>query len=160
MSVYRVIDRLESTLKEGVWLPFGARIVNQERLLDLMEKLRSSLPEEVTRAKAVTKDKERLLQQAKEEAGKIVEEASTTKSQLLSDSEVLRQAQARADQLMADAQERAEEVRRGADEYADRILATLDASLGNALGAVHKGRQALAEKTSLNGNPPKKERLV
>ena len=68
MSVYTVIDKLEATIKDGVWMPFGGRVVSQERLLDLLEKLRSSLPDEVSRAKAVTKEKDRLIDDAKSQA--------------------------------------------------------------------------------------------
>lgn len=144
MSVYRVIDKVEATVKEGGWLPFGYRIVGQEHMLDLIEKLRASLPDEVGRAKQVTKEKDRLLSQAKEQADKIVEEASTTKTQLLNDSEIARLAQAQADQLIAQAEARASEIRRGADDYADRVLAQLDVALSTALASVQKGRQALS----------------
>lgn len=151
MSVYTVIDRLETTIKEGVWLPFGARIVSQDRLLDLVEKLRSSLPDEVSRAKAVTKEKDRLSEDARSQASQMIEEASSAKTQLLSDSEITRQAQERAAQIVEEAERHAVSVRRGADEYADKVLSGLDASLGNALAAVHKGREQLAATLSANG---------
>ncbi|MBV8366640.1 MAG: ATPase [Candidatus Eremiobacteraeota bacterium] len=150
MSVYTVIDRLESSIKEGVWLPFGARIVSQDQLLDLLEKLRSTLPDEVGRAKAVTKEKDRLIEDAKAQAAAMITQASTTKTQLLDDSEISRQASERASQIVAQAERQAREIRRGAEEYADGVLSSLDTSLGNALAAVHKGREQLA--TSLSGN--------
>ncbi len=158
MSVYRVIDKLEATVKEGVWLPFGARIVSMDRLLDLVEKLRASLPDEVSRAKAVTKEKDRLLEDARSTAAAMVEEASSTKAKLLSDADIIREAQGRADALLADAQARAREVRRGADEYAEQVLSSLDKSLATALAAVHKGREQLAETLSPNGSAGSRER--
>lgn len=160
MSLYRVIDKIESTVKEGAWLPFGYRIVSQERLLDLIEKLRASLPDEVGRAKQVTKEKDRLLSQAKEQADRLVEEATTAKSHLLDDSEISREALRRAEALVEEAQSHATAIRRGADEYADRVLAQLDATLGGALASVQKGRQALAAGTTgASGNgAPRRER--
>jgi cell division septum initiation protein DivIVA len=144
VSLYRVIDKVESTVKEGAWLPFGYRVVSQERMLDLIEKLRASLPDEVGRAKQVTKDKDRLLSQAKEQAERMVEEASSAKSHLLDESEIAREARSRADAVIEEAEARAAQIRRGADEYADRLLSQLDATLGGALASVQKGRQALA----------------
>jgi cell division septum initiation protein DivIVA len=143
MSVYTVMDKLESTIKEGVWLPFGARIVSQDRLLDLVEKLRSSLPDEVSRAKAVTKEKDRLIDDAKSQAAAMMNEATTTKAHLLSDAEIARQAQERASQIIADAERHAREVRRGADEYADGVL---------------KGREQLAASLSSNGSAGARDR--
>jgi hypothetical protein len=158
MSVYRVIDKLEATVKEGIWLPFGARIVSMDRLLDLVEKLRASLPDEVSRAKAVTKEKDRLLEDARSTAAAMVEEASSTKARLLSDADIIREAQGKADALTADAQARARDVRRGADEYAEQVLSSLDKSLATALAAVHKGREQLAETLSQNGSAGSRER--
>lgn len=155
MSVYRVIDKIEVTAKSGAWLPFGYRIQSSDRLLDLIEKLRASLPEEVSRAKAVTKEKDRLLEQAKEQASAILQEASSTKTQLLSDNEVVRQAQERAQAMLTDAERRARDILHGADEYADKVLAALDGHLATALAEVHKGRQALAELPS-NGSPKRR----
>ena len=144
MSIYRVIDKLETTVKDGIWLPFGQRAVNMERTLDLIEKLRATLPDEVERAKHVTQEKDRLLSQAKEQAGRIVDEASTTKNQLLDENEVARQARAKAEELLAHAEARAAEIRRGADEYAERVLGQLDTTLTGTLASVQKGRQTLA----------------
>ncbi len=104
MSVYTVIDKLEATIKEGVWLPFGARMVSQDRLLDLVEKLRSTLPDEVTRAKAVTKQKDQLIDDAKSQAASMLDQATTSKTQMLSEAEITRQAQEQAARVLADAE--------------------------------------------------------
>jgi len=158
MSVYRVIDKLESTIKGGVWLPFGGRVINYDRALDLVEKLRGSLPEEVSRAKAVTREKDKLIEEAKSTAQAIVDEASSTKSHLLDEADIVREAQTRAETILVEAQNRAIEIRRGADEYADQVLGTLDGSLGSALAAVQKGRQTLAAGVSSgNGSPRQRE---
>ena len=153
MSVYTVIDKIEATIKEGVWMPFGMRVVSSDRLLDLVEKLRSTLPDEVSRAKAVTKEKDRLIEDAKSRAASMLDEASTAKTQLLAESEIAKLAQERADKIIAEAERQARQIRHGAEEYADGLLASLDASLGNALAAVHKGREQLASSLSDNGAP-------
>ena len=147
MSVYRVIDKLENTIKEGLWLPFGGRVVNADRVLDLVEKLRSTLPDDVSRAKQVTRDRDRLLERAKEEAQSLLAQANETKAKVTSDSELTQAAQRQADGIIAAAEARARDIQRGADEYADQVLSSLDGSLGKALAAVQKGRQALAHST-------------
>jgi cell division septum initiation protein DivIVA len=144
MSVYRVIDKLENVVKDGMWLPFGGRVVSADRVLDLIEKLRSTLPDDVSRAKQVTRDRDRLLEQAKEEAQSLMAEAQHAKDRAATDSEVTTTAVSKAEAIIADAETRARDIRRGADEYADHVLASLDASLAKALAAVQKGRQTLA----------------
>ncbi|MBV9971838.1 MAG: hypothetical protein JO135_00725, partial [Candidatus Eremiobacteraeota bacterium] len=82
MSVYRVLDKLESYVHEGTWLPAGYRILSEERLTEFVEKIRSSLPEEVGRAKTIARDQDRMIRAAQEKAQAIVTEASSTHEQL------------------------------------------------------------------------------
>src|ERR1700736_5010028 len=95
MSVYRVIDKLEASVKQGTVLPLGYRIVSEERLLELIEKLRASLPEEVGRARTIAKNGDRLVREAQEKAQAIVVEASQAQSQLLCDNESAQRARDR-----------------------------------------------------------------
>jgi hypothetical protein len=144
MSVYRVLDKLEACVHEGTWLPAGYRILSEERLLELVEKIRASLPEEVGRAKIIAKGQERMLRAAHEKAAAIVEEAASKHEELLDENELVQRARASADGVLQEAQERAAKVREGADSYAAGVLAELEARLAGALGAVRKGRELLA----------------
>ncbi len=118
MSVYRVLDKLEAYVHEGTWLPAGYRVLSEERLLELLEKIRASLPEEVGRAKVIAKDHERMMRAAQEKAQAIVNEAASKHEELLDDNEIVRRARAAADAALNDAQENARKVREGADQYA------------------------------------------
>ncbi len=143
MSVYRVIDKLEASVKQGTVLPFGYRVVSEERILELIEKLRASLPEEVGRARTIAKNGDRLVREAQEKAQAIVVEASSQQSQLLDDNEIMRRARATAEIVLREAEQKAARVREGADAYAAQVLTDLDARLSGALGSVKKGIEAL-----------------
>ncbi len=144
MSVYRVIDKLEATVKQGTVLLFGYRVVSEEKILELIEKLRASLPEEVGRARSIAKNGDRLVREAQEKAQAIVVEASSQQTQLIDDHEIVRRARATADIVLRDAEEKAARVRSGADAYAAQVLTDLDVRLSGALGSVKKGIDALA----------------
>jgi cell division septum initiation protein DivIVA len=147
MSAYRVIDKLEIVVREGVWMPFGWRAVNSDRVLDLIEKLRSALPEDANRSRRADST---LDSTAKSGGSFEPNVADDTRVKTL-ENEIVAKAQARADDIVEQAQRAARDIRRGADEYADQVLASLDNSLGRALAAVQKGRQALAMPASGNG---------
>ena len=144
MSVYRVLDKLESYVHEGTWLPAGYRILSEERLREFIEKVRSSLPEEMGRAKIIAKDQDRMLRAAHEKAQAIVTEAASKHEELLDDHEIVQRARNTADVILREAEERARKVREGADHYAMQTLSTLEARLSGALGSIRKGREALA----------------
>src|SRR5580658_6914576 len=140
MSVYRVLDKLEAYVHEGTWLPAGYRILSEERLLELVEKVRASLPEEVGRAKVIAKDQERMMRVAQEKAQAIVDEAASKHEELVEENEIVRRARTTADVVLNEAQERARKVREGADRYAADVLREMESRLAGALGAVRKGR--------------------
>ncbi len=144
MSVDRVLDKLEAYVREGTWLPAGYRILSEERLLEFVEKIRSTLPEEVGRAKIIAKDQDRVLRAAQEKAQAIVEQAATVHEELVDHNEVVQRARTTAERVLQDAEERARKIRAGADEYAAGVLAEMEARLASALGSVQKGRAALA----------------
>ncbi len=53
MSIYRVLDKLEAYVRTGTVLPLKRRVLSEERLYEFIEKIRSTLPEEVGRAKLI-----------------------------------------------------------------------------------------------------------
>jgi cell division septum initiation protein DivIVA len=144
MSVYRVLEKLETYVHEGTWLPAGYRILSEERLVEFIEKVRSSLPEEVGRAKLIAKDQERMIRAAQEKAQAIVTEATTKTDDLLENHEIIQRARTTAETILREAEERARKVREGADLYAGQLLGELENRLSGALGSVRKGREALS----------------
>ncbi len=144
LSIYRVIDKLEAYVREGTWVPLGHRILSEERLMEYIEKMRSTLPEEVGRAKVIATNKDRVIRDAQERAQQIVTEAVQQKNELVEEQDVVRAARTTADVVLREAEEKARKIRLGADGYAATVLAELEARLATALGSVQKGREALA----------------
>lgn len=153
MSVYRVLEKLESYVQEGTWLPAGYRILSEERLIEFIEKIRSSLPEEVGRAKIIAKDQERMIRAAQEKAQAIVSEATSKHQELVEDHEIVDRARKTAEIILREAEERARKVKEGADQYAMQMLGELEARLSGALGSVRKGREALAPRPAQPAAP-------
>jgi hypothetical protein len=153
MSVYRVLDKLESYVHEGTWLPAGYRVLSEERLIELIEKIRSSLPEEVGRAKIIAKDQDRVLRAAAEKAQAIVTEATSKHEELIDQNEIVRRARTTAETVLREAEERARKIREGADHYALQVLGELETRLSAAIGSVQKGRESLAPKPAAAAPP-------
>ena len=153
MSVYRVIDKLESYVRSGTWLPFGMRILSEERLSEFIEKVRATLPEEVGRAKVIASNKDRVIRDAQAKAQQIVSEAATAQQQMVDDTDILRQARTTAEIVLREAEEKAYKIRQGADAYAAQVLADLEGRLAGALGSVKKGQEALTARVAGTRTP-------
>jgi hypothetical protein len=143
VSIYRVIDKLEAYIRDGTVLPLRRRILSEERLLEFIEKMRSTLPEEVGKAKLIARDKDRVLREAQERAEAIVSEASTAHASRIDEHELVVQARRTAEIVLREAEEKAQKVRAGADAYAAQVLTDLDGRLAIAAGSVRKGIEAL-----------------
>lgn len=153
MSVYRVLDKLETYVHEATWLPAGYRVISEERLIEFVEKIRASLPEEVGRAKIITKDQDRVIRAAQEKAQAIVEQASSVHEELVDQNEIVQRARTTAEIVLREAEERARKIKEGADQYAAQILGEMEARLAGALGSVQKGRAALAGSPRATATP-------
>jgi hypothetical protein len=119
------------------------RILSHERLLEYIEKLRATLPDEVGRAKMISSNKDRVIRDAQQKAQEIVTEAAAAQAQLVDQTDILRQARTTAEVVLREAEERANKIREGADNYAQHVLAELEGRLGAALGSIKKGKEAL-----------------
>jgi hypothetical protein len=150
MSIHRVIERLETYVRESTWFPMGYRLVSLDRVLELIEKMRSTLPEEVGRARVISNNKERVIREAQERAQAIVSEANSAQHSLIDQHEIVRRARVTADVIMREAQEKAKKVRDGADAYAASVLGDLHARLDVALGSVQKGEETVARNRAEN----------
>ena len=84
--------------------------------------MRSTLPEEVSRAKTITRDRELVLRAAQEKAETIVAQAATRHEELLDDHEILQRARTTAEVVLREAEERAACALQAAEYEADERL--------------------------------------
>ncbi len=144
MDILHLVDRLEETLKKSRRLPFSSvRLVDERRMMALVEQMRISIPEEVRRAQRVNQERERILAQAREEAERRVREAEQRAAELTAEHAVVRAAEARAAAIREQAEQEAATLRREADEYVFGVLCQLEEELHRTLRVVENGLRKL-----------------
>jgi hypothetical protein len=146
MDILHLVDRLEELFNESRSLPFTRDvIVNEDRMLDIIDQMRVSIPEEIRKAQQVVAQKERLMAQAAEEATRTLSLAREKGDQLLEREGVTQAANSRAEQIIAQARLESERFKRDADDYVLNTLVHLEAELEHTLGEVRKGLTKLQE---------------
>lgn len=144
MDIQHLIDRLEQTLAESRHIPLTANlIVDEDRLYNLIDQMRMSIPEEVKRANRVEAEKERILAQAQEEADRLRDLAKQEAGDLVQRDPILVSAQQRADTILERARRDAETMRHESDAYAVEVLAKLEEDLLRSLSVVRNGMRKL-----------------
>ncbi|MCA1588459.1 MAG: hypothetical protein LC744_07355 [Chloroflexi bacterium] len=121
-------------------------VLDQATLLELIDQLRVSVPEEVRQARRITEEASRISERAGEEADAIVARAQQQAAQMLEERELVRASQQRAAEIIEAAQNEAREIRRGADEYAAGVLIRLEGECIKALTSIKRGIDMLDER--------------
>ena len=147
IEVLKLIDQLEALVSSGTRVPLTSRtVIDEQEFLDIIDRLRVAIPEEIKQAKRLTQERERVLSQSQVEAEDVIASARAQAAQLVGKDELVLTAREQADRLLAEAERSAGEMRDGADSYAAEVLGRLETELNRMLAAVRKG-QATLERT-------------
>jgi len=140
MDILHLVDRLEEIFNAGRPVPFVHRmLVDEDRVLEIIDQMRVSIPEEVKRAQQVLDQRDRIMAKAQEEAARTVQLAKEKADQLVDRESLVGQAQGRADQIIVNAKADADAIRAEADDYALESLVKLETELGRLLNQVRNG---------------------
>lgn len=146
MDILYLIDELESRLTEGRRIPFTSRvIIDEEECFDIVNEMRSRVPEEVRQAKRIEREGERIIAQAHEEAERIVALAKERAHEILGEQEIIKGAEARVQTITERAQREAGKIKTDADDYVVAVLSYLESQLGSLLTTVHNGIRVMQE---------------
>lgn len=167
-SIYKLLDKLEMMVLKGAPVPFSPFIiVNHEKIIDILDKIRTSIPGEIQEAHSIIRKSDDIQSDARRKAEMLLNEARSHAERMLSESELLNAVQAEANKIREEvvsevemirhrAREEAEQIkmasineaiqiREGADKYAEAILSNLDRDLGEMHSIVQNGQKHLAE---------------
>src|SRR5450759_5849974 len=102
MDILHLVDRLEELFNESrpIWFTHSV-IVDEDRMLDLIDQMRVSIPEEIKKAQQILAQRDRILAQAQEEANRTLALAREKSEQIVERDAITQQAQAKADQIIA-----------------------------------------------------------
>ncbi|NLG87150.1 MAG: ATPase [Firmicutes bacterium] len=147
MDIFDLLDQFEQMVEQAPRIPLtGKLVMGEDELIEFIEHLRQSLPDEIQQARWLTKERQRYLKEAEEEAKKIAEQGKAYANKLIDEHEISKQAQQKAQELLAQTQKTVREMRAGANEYAEGVLGRLEEYLTAALNSIHQGREALKSK--------------
>lgn len=146
MDILHLIDRLEELFNNSrpIWFTHNV-IIDEDRMLDLIDEMRVMIPDEVKKAQQLLAQRDRLLAQAQEEANRTITIARE-KSELEIDSDsIVQAAQTRADEIIKQAEADKEKTRREADEYVVETLRILEIELERTITQVRNGIASLQQ---------------
>jgi len=155
MDILHLVDRLEELFfseSRSIWLTHSV-IVNEDRVLDIIDQMRVSIPEEIKKAQQILAQRDRILAQAQEEAARTIALAREKSEQLVERDGIVDAARARAEQILEQARLDGEKTKREADEYVLQTLTRLEAEMERTLTQVRNGIRTLQSEKQNAASP-------
>ncbi|MFF2655007.1 cell division initiation protein [Streptomyces sp. NPDC058045] len=144
MDVQKKLDEIVAAVGNARSMPMSAScVVNRAELLAQLDEVRAALPGSLAQAQELIGGREQLVEQARQEAERIIDSAHAERGSLVSGTEIAQHSQAEADRILSDARREAEEIKAEADDYVDSKLANFEVVLTKTLGSVGRGREKL-----------------
>ncbi|MCL4268373.1 MAG: hypothetical protein KJZ72_02455 [Anaerolineales bacterium] len=146
MDILQLIDRLEELFNDAKAVPFTHNVVvDEDKMLELIDQMRIAIPEEVKKAQQVVAQRDRVMAQAQEEANRTIQIARDKADQLVQKDMISQEAQRRADQILAQARAEAETIRADADNYVLDTLMQLQDQIAKMSNQVANGIRMVQE---------------
>jgi F0F1-type ATP synthase membrane subunit b/b' len=146
MDILQLIDRLEELFNESKAIPLTRNVmVDEDRMLDIIDQMRIAIPEEVKKAQQLLGQRDRVLAQAQEEANRTIEIARQKSEQLVGKDNIALEAQRRSEQILTQARAEADTIRADADDYVADSLSQLQAELERIMNQVNNGIQSVKD---------------
>jgi F0F1-type ATP synthase membrane subunit b/b' len=146
MDLTTRLTQLEEMVRDAKSMPLSSSaLLNRDEVLDLIEDLKASLPDEIKQARWVVKDREELLAKARRDAEGMVEQARAEQLRLASHEAVMQRAKEEAERIVQEADDDARRLRLEAEDYVDAKLAQLEGTLQKILENTIASNDALSK---------------
>jgi hypothetical protein len=153
MDILHLVDRLEELFNESRSIPLTHLVaVDEERMLDLIDQMRVSIPDEIKKAQSLLAQRDRILAQATEEANRTLALAREKADQMVDRDSIAQSAQSRGEQIIEQSRLEADKSRREADDYVMQQLHSMEMEMERILTQVRNGIRALES----DRQPPQK----
>lgn len=143
MNVDEILEEIDEMLENSRAFPLAAHkvVIDGDRLRELVSDIRLKLPEELKHAKLVMYDRDRYLNEARQEAEEIVRAAEVRAKNLVAESAILEETKRKAHELLSKTKTKCDETKEATSAYVLQSLANTEAQIASLLAQVQQERQ-------------------
>lgn len=151
MDILYLLDRLENLIAGSRRMPFVNQVlVKESEILNIIDQMRTSIPNEIKQARSVIQEKERILAQAQADANTLLTRAREESERAMNREGLLRTAEERSREMLRVAEEQTEQLKNEADAYVAETLralrdhlASVEMDIGRSILSIEKGLTSL-----------------
>ena len=144
MDVVELLAELEETIEKGIEIPIIKKsFLDKEKLLDIINDISLSIPEEIRNAKTITADRERILADAQKQADMKIKEAEHRAISMIDEHEITRKANETAEEIIEKSKKESKEIRLASLKYADDMLSRVERDINEISNRIIASRNEL-----------------
>jgi len=123
MKVLDLLDEIEEIFDTASGFPLTGKImVEGSELLDIVNEIRTALPDDIQQAQWIKNERDRILGEAKTEYETVLKDAQSQAEGLTEESDIMVKARKRADDLLENTQSNIRQLKMSTYDYIDSIL--------------------------------------
>ena len=144
-----MIDQLIDAINQGRQVPLTSmRVVNASELIQLLERMRISVPGSIMESERTLAERDRILAEASAEAERLIQQARQRAVEMLSDNALVITARQEAERVAEEGRQMALQRADEADHYAVHVLEELGQKLQVITKQVDNGIRLMQNKNS------------
>ncbi len=151
MDILYLVDRLENLIAGSRRMPLVNQIMLKEAdILNIIEQMRTAIPDEIKQSRRIIQEKERILAQAQADASALLSRAREESERAMNREGLLRAAEDRSQDMVRHAEEKTEQLKIEADAYVAETLralrehlSSIEMEVGRSILSIEKGLSSL-----------------
>ena len=144
-DVIELLDILYGMVNDAWGVPLGNDkcIIEREKAIDIINDIKSCLPNSIAESKRLVSARDEFIGNAKREAEALRKNAEEKARAMVEEQEIVRQARARSAEMISSAEAKSREVRRATSAYVEDIMRRTEDSVAAALKTLRTSHDAL-----------------
>ena len=155
MDILELIEELEDEMDDATSIPLSKKVaIDPDTIFEIIKEIRASLPEEIRQAKWVNEERDRILQEANDQAQQLIDQAKqraaesdqdTQKrfNELVNDHRITQEATKKGEAMIEQAKEQSRQIRQSVFAYVDEILSNTQDNLNSVIAELDHNRSEL-----------------
>lgn len=144
MSVFNILDEMDDILDNAKAFPLAAHkiVIDGDRMRELVNDIRLSMPKEMKRARDIDYDCDRIMKEAQANAESIIHGAEERAKGLVAENAIVEEAKKRAHEILTKTKGKCEETKKATSSYVLTSLTATEARLNELLLELRKEKSS------------------
>ncbi|GIW21475.1 MAG: hypothetical protein KatS3mg068_0482 [Candidatus Sericytochromatia bacterium] len=145
-NINSILDSIDEVVLNSTKIPIlNKSLLDEEKLINLIDTLRQNLPESIEQAEKIVANKDKILEEASSRAKEIEISAQERAKILLDNNEIIKKANIEANKIINEANREFNEKQKQAINYADSVLEVLENKLSLSLEIIKKCKDEISK---------------